>query len=155
MSFRCGVRIALDVGAVRIGIAKCDPAATLSTPVATFKRSKDESADMRKLVALLEEYEPIEIVIGLPLTLSGEYGPAATKINDFVQKLAKLTAIPLRLVDERMSTAAAQRGLHDAGRSTRTSRSVIDQAAAVLILESAIDQEKNTGRPAGRVFPRT
>lgn len=147
------MRIALDVGAVRIGIAKCDPAGTLATPVATFKRSKDESADLRKLTALVEEYEPIEIVIGLPLTLAGEYGPAAAKINEFAQKLARLTSIPLRLVDERLSTAAAQRGLHDAGRSTRTSRAVIDQAAAVLILESAIDQEKNTGRPAGKVLP--
>lgn len=147
MTFRRGVRLGVDVGSVRIGVARCDPDGILATPLPTVPRG---DGDVAALVALATEYEALEIVVGLPLTLAGTSGPAVAAVTEFATALAAASQIPVRLVDERLSTAAAQRTLFEAGRDTRSSRSRIDGAAATLIVQSAVDFEKSTGTPAGR-----
>lgn len=144
---RPGVRLALDWGAARIGVAACDPAGTLAYPVETVANNP---AALARIRALVDEYQPIELVLGLPRTLAGTESYAAANIRAAAAKLvAALPDLPVRLVDERLSTAAASRQLGQAGRSTRKQRGVIDQAAAVGILESALAQERATGEPAG------
>ncbi len=148
MTFRRGARLGVDVGTVRIGVARCDPDGILATPVETVARG---DGDLRRLSVLATEYDVVEIVVGLPLTLAGKQGIAAEQVEAFAARLAAAVEVPVRIVDERLSTAAAQKSLHAMGKDTRDSRSVIDQAAAALIVQSAVDLEKATGEPAGRV----
>lgn len=144
---RSGVRLALDWGGARIGVAACDPAGTLAYPVETVPAGPSALARVR---ALVEEYQPIELVLGFPRTLAGTESHAALAIRTVAAQLAaELPGLPIRLVDERMSTAAAARQLGDAGRSARRQRRIIDQAAAVAILDSALAQERATGEPPG------
>ncbi|WOQ18809.1 Holliday junction resolvase RuvX [Raineyella sp. W15-4] len=156
MTVRPGVRLALDWGDARIGVAACDPAATLAYPVRTVQVRGDEGAAIGEILTLADEYGPLlEVVMGLPRTLKGKEGPAAQKMRRRAAVLRRRLdpSSGLRLVDERMTTAAATRGLHAAGRSTRDQRSVIDQAAAVAILEYALTAERATGTPAGELVP--
>jgi putative holliday junction resolvase len=145
---RSGVRIGVDVGSVRIGVAACDPGAVLATPVETVKRG---AGDLERLVELATEREAIEFVVGLPTGLSGRPGPAVEAVNAFVGRLAVVTTLPIRLVDERLTTASAGRSLQAAGRSAKKSRAVIDQQAAVVILQDAIDAERSGSTPPGRL----
>lgn len=147
--FRRGRRLAVDVGDARIGIASCDPDGLLATPVETVKRATVEEG-RKRIWKLAKEYEPIEVVVGLPLSMNGTEGPAAVKVKKYAMRLARrLDPIPVRLVDERLSTVSAHRALRDAGLSTKNHQPVVDQVAAVAILEAALDREKNTGQPAG------
>jgi len=155
---RSGVRLALDLGDARIGVAACDAAATLAFPVATVPAGGGE---LDRLLALIVEYQPVEIVVGLPRSLSGGEGPAAAKIRARASALAARLAaaherpIPdppespptVRLVDERLTTVSAARQLRDAGKSSKQQRSRIDAAAAVAILEHALDSERHRGFP--------
>jgi len=153
MTWRRGRRLGVDVGDARIGVASCDPDGLIATPVETVTAGPQAIA---RLVALVEEYEALEVVVGLPLGLSGREGPAAVKVRAFAGELA--TAVPgvsVRLVDERLSTVAGQAQLHASGRTTKSSRSVIDQAAAVVILQSAIDAEKTRGTAPGELVTVT
>ena len=144
---RRGVRLGIDWGGARIGVAACDPGGTLAYPVETVPAGPGA---LPRLQALVAEYEPIELVLGLPRTLAGTESYAAATIRTAAADLrAALGELPIRLVDERLSTAAASRQLGDAGRSARRQRKVIDQAAAVAILESALAQERATGQPPG------
>ena len=146
---RRGRRIAVDVGAARIGVASCDPDGLLATPVETVP-AKDAPAARRRIGALVEEYGPIEVVVGLPRSLNGGEGPAAAKVRAFAGDVAKLIApVPVRLVDERMSTVTATRGLRASGVKSKKGRAVVDQAAAVVILQSALETERTSGRPPG------
>ncbi|MFI6349693.1 Holliday junction resolvase RuvX [Streptomyces sp. NPDC050560] len=146
---RRGRRLAVDVGDARIGVASCDPDGMLATPVETVP-GRDVPAAHRRLGALVAEYEPLEVVVGLPRSLGGKEGPAAIKVRAFARRLAADVApVPVRLVDERMSTVTAGRGLRAAGVTSKKGRSFIDQAAAVVILQSALDTERSTGRPPG------
>ncbi|GHF39218.1 putative pre-16S rRNA nuclease [Streptomyces mashuensis] len=146
---RRGRRIALDIGDARIGVATCDPDGLLATPVETVP-GRDIPAAHKRLVAVVAEYEPIEVVVGLPRSLSGREGPAATKVRTFARELARRVApVPVRLVDERMTTVTAAQGLRASGVNSRKGRSVVDQAAAVVILQSALETEKTSGRPPG------
>lgn len=146
---RSGVRLALDLGEARIGVAACDPAGTLAFPVATVRAGPGETAELARLVAA---YEPIEILVGLPRSLSGADGPAAVTIRARAQALAgALHPVPVRLVDERLSTVAAARQLRAAGRSAKQQRSRIDAAAAAAILEHALTSEKTLGRAPGEL----
>ncbi|WP_069814094.1 Holliday junction resolvase RuvX [Streptomyces sp. TP-A0874] len=146
---RRGRRLGIDVGDVRIGVASCDPDGILATPVETVP-GRDAPAARRRLAALVEEYEPIEVVVGLPRSLNGREGPAAAKVRDFARLLAAAVApVPVRLVDERMSTVTAAQGLRAAGRNARKGRSVVDQAAAVIILQNALEAERSSGEPPG------
>ena len=152
---RTGVRLALDWGTARIGVAACDPRGTLSYPVETIQARQGPEAVGRRVLALVAEYDPIEIVVGLPRHLAGAEGASATLVRERAAWLAGLvTPVPIRLVDERLTTVTASRALHEAGRDTRRQRAVIDQAAAVAVLDHALDAERATGKPAGEVVPR-
>ncbi|MCS0639721.1 Holliday junction resolvase RuvX [Streptomyces sp. LP05-1] len=149
MLARRGRRLAIDVGDARIGVASCDPDGVLATPVETVP-GRDVPAALRRLAAITEEYEPIEIVVGLPRSLSGGEGPAAVKVRAFAQRLAQAVApAPVRLVDERMTTVTASQGLRASGVKSKKGRSVIDQAAAVIILQNALESERVSGNPPG------
>ncbi|MEU5363759.1 Holliday junction resolvase RuvX [Streptomyces sp. NPDC005925] len=146
---RRGRRLAIDVGDARIGVASCDPDGILATPVETVP-GRDVPAAHRRLRQLIEEYEPIEVVVGLPRSLKGGEGPAAVKVRGFAQDLARMiTPVPVRLVDERMTTVTAGQGLRASGVRSRKGRSVIDQAAAVVILQQALESERLSGRAPG------
>lgn len=154
--FRRGVRLGLDLGRVRVGVAACDPDGILAHPVSTVAATDGSWAGSDRalagLLAIVTEYEPFEVVVGLPRSLSGGDGPAATGIREQATRLAGALApygVALRLVDERFTTTTASRQLRSAGRSARQQRSVIDQAAAVGILEHALDLERRTGQPPG------
>lgn len=144
---RPGVRIAVDPGAVRVGVARSDPAGTLAVPVRTLRRGID---DLNAIAALVREYEAIEVLVGHPINLRGAPGPAAAAAAAYARELVPLVApADVRLVDERLSTKAAQRQITEVGRRKGRARSVIDQAAAVNILQHALDAELATGNPAG------
>lgn len=150
---RSGVRLALDWGATRIGVAACDPAGLLAYPVQTVAAGTSALDVLGRLVA---EYRPIEVLVGLPRTLAGTEGQAAANVRaQAVAFAAVVPGIPVRLVDERLTTVAASRRLQAAGRSTRRQRAVIDQAAAVALLEQALDHERATGRPLGEPLGAT
>ena len=142
-----GVLLAVDVGSVRVGVARCDASRVLALPEATL--SRDDST-VRTIADLAEQFEAEGIIVGLPLTLSGERGPAAEAAEEFATQLAAVAPCEVRLLDERLTTRQAQRGLHGAGRDVRRSRAVIDQAAAVILLNHALDAERASGIPAGR-----
>ncbi|KPI00539.1 Holliday junction resolvase [Actinobacteria bacterium OK074] len=146
---RRGRRLAIDVGDARIGVASCDPDGILATPVETVP-GRDIPAAQRRLKQLVEEYEPIEVVVGLPRSLQGGEGPAAAKVRAFVQVFAGAIApVPVRLVDERMTTVTAGQSLRASGVTSKKGRSVIDQAAAVIILQQALESERVSGRSPG------
>lgn len=144
---RPGVRIGIDVGSVRVGVARTDPSATLAVPVETVARGE---GDLARIAAIVAEHDAVEVVVGLPLSMSGKSGPAAALAREFAVRLAPVvTPVPVRLVDERLSTVSATRDLRAAGRSSRTSRDVVDQAAAVVIVQYAVDRERATGCAPG------
>ena len=147
---RRGRRLAVDVGEARIGVASCDPDGVLATPVETVP-GRDVPAAQRRLAELVAEYEPLEVIVGLPRSLAGGEGPAAARVRAFVQETARRVApVPVRLVDERMSTVTAARAMRASGVSAKKGRSRIDQAAAVVILQNALESERASGRPPGQ-----
>jgi len=144
---RSGARLAIDVGWARIGVACCDPDGVLATPLATVRRGR---GDLAELARLAKDRQVIEVVVGLPTSLSGRAGQAADQARDFAEALASAVApVPVRLVDERFTTVIAHAALREGGRNTRERRTVIDQAAAALLLQGALDAERRTGVPAG------
>lgn len=147
---RRGVRVGVDVGSVRVGIAICDPDGLIATPEATFARDAGGGTDLRGVLDLVDERGAIEVVVGLPRSLSGDEGAAAQAARDWAAGLLRLRpGIAVRLVDERLTTVDAHRAMREAGVSTRRSRSVIDSQAAAMILQVALDTERATGAPAG------
>lgn len=146
---RPGVRIGVDVGDVRIGVASSDPAGLIATPVETVARG---DGDLARIRAIAEELGAVEAVVGLPRSLSGKEGPAAVKVRTFADELAGVlvpAGVAVRLCDERLSTVSAEATLRSRGRKGQKRRAVVDQAAAVVILQNALDTERGTGRPAG------
>lgn len=147
---RGGVRLGVDVGSVRVGLAVCDPSGSIASPVETLKRDRTQRSDLRRIAAEIAERDALEVVVGLPVSLSGREGPAAAAVRDYAADLAGMVApVPVRLVDERLSTVSAHQALTASGRSGRRHREVVDQVAAVLILQTALDAERATGRPPG------
>jgi putative Holliday junction resolvase len=135
-----GRRIAFDYGDVRIGVAVSDPDSILSSPLTTLKATdKNLSSQISQIIT---EIEPVTIYVGRPSLLSGNDGVATEKATEFVSLLRSITHVPIELIDERMSTVSASRNLREAGRSAKESKDAIDMAAAVAILEFAIDIEK-------------
>jgi putative Holliday junction resolvase len=185
---RPGVRLGIDVGSVRVGVAACDAGGILAYPVATLPRpddptqtrhaltpadvkpadvtpahgpesqparaAADEEAaptDLARIRDYVRDLEVIEVVVGLPRSLDGGEGPAAHAARGYAQSIARVCApVPVRLVDERLTTVDAHRGLRESGVSGRGQRRVVDQAAAVLILQGALDAERVTGSPPGQ-----
>jgi putative Holliday junction resolvase len=151
---RPGVRIGVDVGSVRVGVAAADRDGLLATPVQTLARDLDAATDLRDLAELVRERAAVEVVVGLPRSLSGGEGPAARAARAYAERLAALVApVPVRLVDERLSTVAAHQALRRSGVRERKGRQVVDQVAAVVILQQALDIERSSGRPPGEPVP--
>ena len=149
---RAGVRLALDIGDARIGVASSDPHGILATPVETVRRGP---GDLDRIAALAAELEAFEIVVGLPRSLSGGEGPAAVKIRETAELVRQKvqqghSGMAVRLVDERFTTVTAERMLRERGKKGSKRRAVVDQAAAVVILQHALDLERETGNPPGR-----
>ena len=141
---RTGIRLACDVGKARIGIARSDPQGILAVPLDALRAAADSVLRVRDIAV---EYEAIEIIVGLPITMSGERGPAAAYTEQWVAELRSVTDIPVLTHDERLTTVQAQRGLHEAGRTTKSSRSVIDSASAVVLLQTCLDSERSSDTP--------
>ncbi|OAN41001.1 Holliday junction resolvase RuvX [Microbacterium sp. H83] len=148
--FRRGVRLGIDVGRARVGVARCDPDGMLAVPVETVPR---DARSVDRLAEIASEYEPLEFVVGLPVNLRGSDTASTTDARDFAVSLATRTGIPVRLVDERLSTVTAHAALRSSGRTQKNSRSIVDQVAAVVLLQQAIDTEKSTGNPPGATVP--
>jgi putative Holliday junction resolvase len=146
---RPGVRLGIDPGDARIGVARSDPTGFLATPVETVRRGR---GDLSRIARLARDGEAVEIVVGLPRSLSGREGPAAVRVRDFARALAaRVAPVPVRLQDERLTTVSAEAMLRDRGKKGASRRAVVDQAAAVLILQHALDTERETGRPPGEI----
>ena len=135
-----GRRIAFDYGDVRIGVAVSDADSILSSPLITLKAT-DKSL-LKQISQILSEVEPVAIYVGRPALLSGNDGTASDKAMEFVALLASITQIPVEMIDERMSTVSAARKLREAGRNSKESKNAIDMAAAVAILDFALELEK-------------
>lgn len=147
---RAGVRLGIDVGKSRIGVARCDPHGMLATPVETVVRDKAGTSDVQRILLLAQETEAFELVVGLPLNMQGEYTPSTEDAVTFAERLA--SRFPqVRLVDERLSTVTAWNQLHQSGSNHKKGRSVVDQVAAVVILQQALDTEQRTGTAPGQL----
>lgn len=138
-----GRRLGIDVGTVRIGVAASDPDGILATPVETVRRDRGDRY-LRRLGALVDELEVVEVVVGLPRTLADRAGTSAADAVELAGALAdRVTPVPVRLADERLTTVSASRSLREAGVRAREQRAMIDQAAAVAILQGWLDQRRN------------
>lgn len=162
---RPGVRLGIDVGAVRVGVAACDPGGLIASPIETIRRtpvggrddarpaaptSSGQSRDIARIAELAAQLGAVEVIVGLPLSLSGKRGAAADAAVDYARVLARaLRPTPVRLVDERLSTVSAHGDLATAGIRSRARRDVVDQQAAVIILQSALDTERSSRRLPG------
>src|ERR1700712_4104857 len=145
---RIGARLGVDVGKARVGVAVCDRDGLIATPVITLSRGDGTVGELRDLAL---EYGVVEVVVGLPISLRGDDTPSTADARTLADELAAAIEVPIRLVDERLSTVSAQRGLHPSGRTVKGSRPVIDQVAAVIILQNALDFERTAGYPPGTV----
>lgn len=150
--FRRGVRLGIDVGKARVGVARCDRDGLLAVPVETVPRSEASAARIAELAA---EHDVLEVLVGLPISLAGNETASTDDARTFAREVAVSTGLPVRMVDERLSTVSAHAALRGAGRSQRSSRKIVDQVAAVVLLQQAIDVEKSTGTPAGALLPET
>jgi putative holliday junction resolvase len=138
-----GRRLGIDVGTVRIGVAVCDPDGILATPLETVRRERD-GRHLRRLVKLAAEHEAVEVVVGLPRTLADRAGSSAHDAVELADAVAaKIAPTPVRLVDERLTTVSAQRSLRDAGVRAKNQRTMVDQVAAVAILQTWLDQRRS------------
>ncbi|GAA4926835.1 Holliday junction resolvase RuvX [Nesterenkonia rhizosphaerae] len=154
MSARAGVRLAVDVGDVRVGLAASDPDALMATPVMTLRRDANRGSDLRMLLKIIADRAAVVVYVGLPLSLSGTETPSTQKARDYAVALASQLAeqaspTQVRLIDERLSTVSAAEKMRAAGVEAKNQRSTIDQAAAVEILTHALDMRSALGREAG------
>jgi len=138
-SVRAGVRLGIDVGTVRIGIARSDLHGMLATPYETVARG---AGDLARVLELIAELAVFEVIVGLPLALSGRETASTDDARAFADRLAHAGSTPVRLVDERLSTVSAHAAMREAGKSSKQSRPVIDQVAATIILQHALDHER-------------
>jgi len=147
-----GRRLGVDVGKVRVGVALSDPDGILATPLVTVSRDLGTAADsvpadIAELVRLVKEHEAVQVVVGLPVRLNGAEGHAAIDIRAYAERLARaLGPVPVVLADERMSTVVATRRLAERGVRGKRQRAVVDQAAAVEILQSWLDAQRRQTR---------
>jgi len=149
-----GVKLGVDVGTVRVGVAICDRDSILATPYKTLDRNPKKNSDVRVIARLAEELGAVQVFVGLPRTLKGEEHASARMATDYAQLLvaefsSRGLTVPVNLVDERLSSVTAHRNLHEAGMSSRDHRKVVDQVAAAGILQHAIDMQKARGADVG------
>jgi putative Holliday junction resolvase len=145
---RQGVRLAVDAGSVRIGVARSDPDGILASPLAVVRSGPGALDELARLAA---GADAIEVIVGLPTSLSGREGAAAATARSFAADLAgRITPVPVRLVDERFTTTQAHEALRRGGKDTRARREIVDAAAAAVLLQTALDAERATGRPPGQ-----
>ena len=141
-SRRAGRVLGVDVGTVRVGVALSDPTGTIASPLETLHRDRD-GADLDRLAALVVEHEVAEVVVGEPMHLSGASGASAADAANYAQELAdRIPDVPVNLIDERLSTVTAASQLREGGIDSRKQRPVIDQAAAVVILQQFLDSRQ-------------
>jgi putative Holliday junction resolvase len=144
---RAGVRLAVDVGSVRVGVARSDPGGVLASPLTVLRSSPDAVDELGALAV-----GAIEVIVGLPTSLSGREGPAAAGARSFAADLAeRLAPVPVRLVDERFTTTEAHDALRRSGKDSRARRQVVDAAAAAVLLQTTLDAERATGHPLGQL----
>jgi len=139
-----GRRLGIDVGSVRVGLAMSDPSPMLATPLVTLARDVDDDSDLTEVVRLVAEHEVVEVIVGLPRTLADRHGQAAEDAAEYADRLVSLfsnqdVSPRVRLADERLTTVTATRMLSDRGVKGRKQRAVVDQAAAVEILQAWLD----------------
>jgi putative holliday junction resolvase len=138
------------VGDARIGVAQSDPSGLIATPVETVRRG---AGDLARIAAITTEAQAVEVVVGLPRSLSGGEGPAAARVREFARAIAEAVApVPVRLCDERLSTVTAESVLRERGKKGQKRRAVVDQAAAVVILQNALDTERSAGAAPGETL---
>ena len=153
-----GPKLGVDVGEVRVGLAGCDRDGMLATPIRTLKRDPRKNSDVRILVREALERGAVQIFVGLPRKLDGQEGASAEMARSYADRildeLARVSLeLPVHLVDERLSTVSAHRSLHLAGLDSRKHRMVVDQVAAVEILQHAIDMQRSRIRDVGDPVP--
>ncbi|MBT1017877.1 Holliday junction resolvase RuvX [Canibacter sp. lx-72] len=154
-----GARLGIDVGKARIGVSRCDPLQTLAVPLETVPRTSGATGiddDIARIAELAAKYSVVDIVVGLPLSMSGQQTASTRDAEEFALALAQHlrssnAKITVRLVDERLSTVSASRQLQQAGLRTKKTRGIIDQAAAVVILQHAIDMDRYATAAVGRL----
>jgi putative Holliday junction resolvase len=147
---RSGVRVGVDLGDARIGVALSDPDGLVAVPVETVRRGP---GDLERLAEIVAAQKTLEVVVGLPTSLSGREGPAAAKVREVAHEIVhRVAPVPVRLVDERMTTVTAERVLRARGKKGAKRRAVVDQAAAVVILQHALDSERATGSAPGETL---
>ncbi|WP_116115071.1 Holliday junction resolvase RuvX [Amycolatopsis ruanii] len=135
-----GRRLGVDVGSVRVGVALSDPSPVLASPLVTLSRDANSDSDLEQLAALVAEHEVVEVIVGLPRTLADRHGPAAEIAAGYAAAVAgRIAPVPVRLADERLTTVSASRMLSQRGVKGRKQRAVVDQAAAVEILQGWLD----------------
>lgn len=135
-----GRRLAVDVGSVRVGVALSDPGPVLASPLVTLSRDVDGDTDLARLSQLVTEHGVVEVIVGLPRTLADRHGSAAEIAVGYARRLAeRIAPVPVRLADERLTTVSAARMLSQRGVKGRKQRAVVDQAAAVEILQGWLD----------------
>jgi putative holliday junction resolvase len=150
-----GVKLGIDVGTVRVGVAICDRDSILATPYKTLDRNPKKNSDIRVIANLVQELGAVQVIVGLPRTMKGEEHASARMATEYAGLLAaelaaRAVAVPVNLVDERLSSVTAHRNLHEAGMSSRNHRKVVDQVAAAGILQHALDMQKARGTDVGR-----
>ncbi|MCQ1947137.1 Holliday junction resolvase RuvX [Arthrobacter sp. zg-Y1116] len=156
MSGLRGVKLGVDVGLVRVGLAASDPDGVLAMPVRTLKRDAKKNSDIRVVVREAAERGAVEVFVGLPRSLGGGETASTQMARDYAQALVRALADAgqeqqVRLVDERLTTVSAHRNLREAGMNSRNHRTVVDQAAAVAILQQAIDTQRSQNRDVGEL----
>jgi len=146
-----GRRLAIDVGSVRIGLAICDPDGILSSPIPALGRSNELLDTLQLVSELVAENSVIEVYVGDPISLSGGQSASTRDAREFAEKLAAQISVPIRLVDERLTTVTASAKLRISGKDAKQSRSLIDSASAVEILEQALATIRVSGKAPGQL----
>jgi len=148
---RTGVRLGVDVGSVRVGVARSDPDGVLASPLEVIPHGR---GDMDRLAGIVARHDALEVIVGLPTTLAGREGPAAAGARQVASALAaRISPVPVRLFDERFTTTTAHAVLRQSGKNSRARRPMVDQAAAAVLLQGALDAERAMGRPPGELVP--
>ena len=148
---RTGVRLGVDVGSVRVGVARSDPDGVLASPLEVIPQGR---GDMDRLAGIVARHDVLEVIVGLPTTLAGREGPAAAGARQVASVLAaRSSPVPVRLFDERFTTTTAHAVLRQSGKNSRARRPMVDQAAAAVLLQAALDAERAMGRPPGELVP--